>query len=285
MHNVFISYSSRDLAQAQTVRKVLESNQITCWMAPADIPGGSNYTKEIPIAIRGCQVFVLILSDNAQNSHWVLKELDSAVNNGKIILPFMLEDCALNDEFNFLLSGAQRYSAYQRKSEAMEKLVTRIRAIIHADGSSNVPEPEPEPIPPVQEPVIFEKVSTPLTDEIQCPACNSYNVTVKDTTGHPNDMLEQLVLILSPVVLLIAAQCVAFVAIVILFAFLDYNFDLMGIVSFVLTAGFSAGGIWAGIRFARVWIHRRHIRNHISVRACRCNNCAKKFKSLLRDSE
>ena len=111
MHTVFISYSTKDTAQAETVRNVLESNAIPCWMAPRDIPGGSNYTKEIPIAIRGCQVFVLILSENSQNSHWVLKELDAAVNAGKVILPFMLEDCQLNGECNFLLTGAQRYSA------------------------------------------------------------------------------------------------------------------------------------------------------------------------------
>ena len=68
MRQVFISYSSKDFAQAQSVRHVLEQNGITCWMAPADIPGGSNYTKEIPVAIRGCQAFVLMLSNNAQKS-------------------------------------------------------------------------------------------------------------------------------------------------------------------------------------------------------------------------
>ena len=101
MKEIFISYSSNDLLQAETVRNVLEKNGLSCWMAPRDIPGGSNYTKEIPIAIRNCKIFVLILSKSAQSSHWVLKELDSAVNCGKVILPFMLEDCALNDEFNF----------------------------------------------------------------------------------------------------------------------------------------------------------------------------------------
>ena len=132
MHDVFISYSTRDMTQAEMVRDVLEKNGIPCWMAPRDIPGGSNYAREIPVAIRSCQVFVLILSENAQASNWVIKELDSAVNCGKVILPFMLEDCPLSDEFNFLLTGAQRYDAYQRKTEAMKLLVSRIQAIIQA---------------------------------------------------------------------------------------------------------------------------------------------------------
>lgn len=137
MRQVFISYSSKDYPQALAVRNVLEQNGITCWMAPESIPGGSNYTKEIPIAIKGCQAFVLMLSNNAQNSHWVLKELDSAVNAGKIILPFQLEDVPLSDEFNFLLTGAQRYAAYQRKSEAMQNLVQRVKAIIEADAQAH----------------------------------------------------------------------------------------------------------------------------------------------------
>lgn len=136
MKQVFISYSTKDQPQAEAVRNVIEQNGITCWMAPRDIPGGSNYTKEIPHAIRDCQAFVLMLSQNAQNSPWVLKELDRAVNEGKIILPFQLEDITLNDEFNFLLTGAQRYDAYQKKSEALQLLVSRIKAILGPDSQS-----------------------------------------------------------------------------------------------------------------------------------------------------
>ena len=150
MKEIFISYSTVDAESAETVRNVLEKNGLSCWMAPRDIPGGSNYTKEIPIAIRNCKVFVLVLSKNAQNSHWVLKELDSAVNCGKVILPFMLEDCILNDEFNFLLTGAQRYSAYQKKAEAMEKLIGRIQAILAADARDGAPaEPRSAPEQPM----------------------------------------------------------------------------------------------------------------------------------------
>ncbi len=147
MHDVFISYSTKDMTQAEMVRDVLEKNGIPCWMAPRDIPGGSNYAREIPVAIKGCQVFVLILSENAQSSNWVIKELDSAVNCGKVILPFMLEDCPLSDEFNFLLTGAQRYAAYQKKAEVLNTLVSRIKAI-----TGPAPE-EPKAEVPVEVPV------------------------------------------------------------------------------------------------------------------------------------
>ena len=125
-HDVFISYSSKEMGQAERIRDILEVNDIVCWMAPRDISPGENYAKVIPKAIKDCKVFLLILSENAQHSKFVPKELDMAVTAGKLILPFMLEDCPLIDEFNFLLTGAQRFFAYQQISVEMEKLVKQI---------------------------------------------------------------------------------------------------------------------------------------------------------------
>ena len=177
MHDVFISYSSKETEAAEAVRSVLEQNQITCWMAPKDIPAGSNYTKQIPVAIRDCTVFLLILSNFAQRSPWVPKELETAVSNGKMIIPFMTENCPLNDEFNFLLTGHQRYSAYLEKANAMEILVKRIQAVIST-------RPTPNPVPYVEDPLPCS-VSIPdqdppvengITNPMCCPKCGSDQV-------------------------------------------------------------------------------------------------------------
>lgn len=133
--DVFISYKSEDCESANFVKSVLETNGITCWIAPNNIPGGSNYAAEIPKAIRECKVFVLILTSKAQLSKWVPRELDQAVNEGKVIMPFMTENCILKDEFNFYLSNVQRYEAYKNKSRALRKMTEEIRAIIKASAN------------------------------------------------------------------------------------------------------------------------------------------------------
>ena len=130
MKDVFISYSSKDIAHAEMIKNILEQNRISAWMAPNDIPTGSNYSKEIPIAIGECKVFIVILSKNAQQSDWVWRELDTAINKGKKIMPVMLENFILNDEFNFLLTGAQRYMAYQKKAKSLEDLVKEVQLTI-----------------------------------------------------------------------------------------------------------------------------------------------------------
>ncbi len=130
MKDVFISYKAEEIEEASWVKSVLEGNGISCWMAPACIPGGSSYAVEIPQAIRQAKVFVLILSSKAQTSRWVSREVDLAINEGKIVLPFMLENCALKDDFNFYLTNVQRYAAYENKVVAVEKMIKEIKALL-----------------------------------------------------------------------------------------------------------------------------------------------------------
>lgn len=271
MKEVFISYSTVDTVPAETVRNVLEKNGLSCWMAPRDIPGGSNYTKEIPIAIRNCKVFVLILSKNAQNSHWVLKELDSAVNCGKVILPFMLEDCILNDEFNFLLTGAQRYAAYQKKAEAMETLIGRIRGILDASGSRPANEAIPQPMPAVAEQPAPKKAAPVYFGEAACSACGG-----SDLTPLPRRVLRQggselATMLLIPVLGLVCCMVVFIACALIL------PDDAFALLPLFLLVGLVGGCIW-GDRVSKKIVKRNRVRRHIRSTCYRCNSCSKVFR-------
>ncbi len=284
MRQVFISYSSKDLPQAQAVRHVLEQNGITCWMAPADIPGGSNYTKEIPIAIRNCQAFVLMLSDNAQQSHWVLKELDSAVNAGKIILPFQLEDVPLSDEFNFLLTGAQRYDAYQKKSEALNMLVARIKAIIEATPQTPAQDVPKEPVQPKPE---RPKAAVAA---VECPACGSVDVEQFPDRIQPCTAKEHGLRLLWCVGLGIGTPVALFFATVLLAVLAEILGLDPDIGEFFLYADMAlslpaAGvGVWLGNQKAGELIQRSRIRSHTQVAECRCRACQKKFRVVRQDT-
>lgn len=265
MKEIFISYSTVDMAQAETVRNVLETNGLSCWMAPRDIPGGSNYTKEIPIAIRNCKVFVLILSKNAQGSHWVLKELDSAVNAGKVILPFMLEDCTLNDEFNFLLTGAQRYAAYQKTAEAMETLIGRIRGILDSD--------QKEPAIPAQ-PSGQERTAAPKVDPISivlpgqavCPACGAGDPKIL-----PHKIKRQGKEIVTLLLIPVMALILGFIGLI--FASIAMDYSLIGWFWLSFTV---IGGV-LGEYISRTAVRRKRLRNRIRATCYRCSTCSKVF--------
>lgn len=155
--DIFISYKSEQFEDALWVKTQLEANGFGCWMAPMSITGGASYASEIPVAIQNCKVFVLILSSVVQTSKWVSRELDQAINGNKLILPFMVENCTLNDEFGFYLSNVQRYHAYADKSAAMEKMVADIR------GHMGIPAPVAVPAPAVAPVAAPAPISQPKT--------------------------------------------------------------------------------------------------------------------------
>ena len=72
---VFVSYSTKDRRRACAVRDLLESAGVGCWMAPRDIPPGSNYAYVIERAISNCAVFLLLVSKDSVRSIWVNKEI------------------------------------------------------------------------------------------------------------------------------------------------------------------------------------------------------------------
>lgn len=162
--DVFISYKSEEFQEADWVRQQLESGGISCWMAPNSITGGASYATEIPQAIRSCRVFVLILSRRAQLSQWVPKELDQAINCGKIIMPFMLENCPLEDDFSFYLSNVQRYPAYEGREAAMQRMLREIRMLLGCDRAEPPAEAKKEPAK-IPAPAVKEKKTAKVPKE------------------------------------------------------------------------------------------------------------------------
>ena len=105
--SVFISYSSKDERYIKKMTQMLEKMGISYWIAPDMIPAGSNYAREIPKAIRDCEIFLLVLSQASQQSIWVEKEIDSAIYYRKTIVPFQIDDSVMTDMFRFYLNNVQ----------------------------------------------------------------------------------------------------------------------------------------------------------------------------------
>lgn len=127
---VFISYSTQNSNIAEQTKSILESNNISCWMAPQSIPAGSDYGTEIPKAISECSVFLLILSKESQISNWVPKEVGLAIGKSKIVVPFQIDNAVISDSFDFYLTNNQRIIACNRLTEAYQELVSRLKELL-----------------------------------------------------------------------------------------------------------------------------------------------------------
>lgn len=128
---VFISYSSRDFETAKQLKRVLETNGISCWMAPQSIPAGSDYANEIPKAIGEAGAFLLLLSDSSQKSQWVPKEISIAISKEVVVVPFQIDNADINEAFNFYLTNSQRISAYNRVTDAYQELLLRLKNLLN----------------------------------------------------------------------------------------------------------------------------------------------------------
>lgn len=154
-HHVFISYKVEDFDQALAVKKHLEENGIVCWMAPMSIRGGRSYAQEIPQAIRESGAFVLILTQKAQESKWVPREVDQAINCEKVIFPYFLDNCPLRDDFSFYLTNVQHYEAFRDPEESLARMTRDIQKTL------GITPPVKEKI----EPEIVESAEIPETVE------------------------------------------------------------------------------------------------------------------------
>ncbi len=135
MGYVFISYSSKNQQEADATRALLKEENIACWMAPYDIPAGSKYATVINDALENCSCLLLLLTESAQHSEFVYREIERAVTYGKAIIPMQLEDCKLTSAFKFYI-GSSRIVAVRsldRNSEEVVKVLKSVRFFVGGD--------------------------------------------------------------------------------------------------------------------------------------------------------
>lgn len=131
MGYAFISYSSRQRNEADSLRHLLHANNIDTWMAPHDIPDGSEYADVINSAIQNAACLVLLLTEDAQNSIYVDKEIERALHHGKTIAPIQLDRAGLNDSFSFYLCNQQieQVTAIDASSPKMQRLIQHLQLL------------------------------------------------------------------------------------------------------------------------------------------------------------
>jgi hypothetical protein len=138
-HQVFISHSNQDKAIADRVCAALEANNISCWIAPRDVPTGSNYGSVIIEAINLSQVMVLILSEASNKSEQVVREVERAVAKGIMILPFRIEEVKLSNALEYFLSTHQWLDAFPKLTDGhVNSLVQRVSIFLGTDETKAI---------------------------------------------------------------------------------------------------------------------------------------------------
>ncbi len=149
MKKVFISHSSEDFNFAKSLCDSLENQDISCWIAPRDIPYGE-WSEKITIAIENSKIMVFIFSENSNKSKQVLREIKLAIENNVVIIPVRISSEEYNPSLKYFLALYQWDDVDSNDFRSMNKVVKKIKCLVNLkdyseseiDGVSNSPEVE-----------------------------------------------------------------------------------------------------------------------------------------------
>jgi formylglycine-generating enzyme required for sulfatase activity len=155
LHDAFISHSSKDKLSADAVCSALESRGIRCWVAPRDIAPGANWGEAIIDGLSHSRVVILILSQHANVSPQVMREVERAVSKGIPIVPLRIEDVPLSKSMEYFLSSAHWMDAFTPPlRKHLDGLVQRVAAMISAEAAV-----APRPVPAGPAPAVGRSVT------------------------------------------------------------------------------------------------------------------------------
>lgn len=88
MLDVFICCSQEDISIAEAVCHKFEESGIRCWYAQRDVKRDQDRASATIAAIEEVKVMVLVFTEFSNSSEQVCRDVDTAVDSGKTIIPF-----------------------------------------------------------------------------------------------------------------------------------------------------------------------------------------------------
>jgi hypothetical protein len=116
-HDVFISHAYRDRSIAESICQKLESEKISCWIAPRDVAPGEDWTQSVRNAIDAVRAFVVVISENANAALHVEREIANAFYARRIILPVRVGGAFPRRNYLFYLDGCRWFEWADRPGE------------------------------------------------------------------------------------------------------------------------------------------------------------------------
>jgi hypothetical protein len=139
-HDVFVSYSSHDKPVADAIVARLEEQGIRCWVAPRDVVPGAVWSESIVRAIESSKLMVVVFSGETNHSRQVLREVERAMANDIIVVPFRVESIEPSGAFAYYLASEHWLDAMTPPLEAHIAQLIRVASGLLASAA---PAPEP----------------------------------------------------------------------------------------------------------------------------------------------
>lgn len=145
---VFISYNNQDSCYAEYLADQLTQRGIKVWIDSQKLKA-AEFGGIIVKAIKGADLFAVLISQNSMNSKHVLTEVANAFNTDSDtpeILPVLLDRTPYSDDFSYYLIGkhfeiAQTEPKEKELQQIAENILQFFEEKTHSDGVQPTPSP------------------------------------------------------------------------------------------------------------------------------------------------
>ena len=148
-NRTFVSYSRADSEFALKLASDLRANGASVWLDQLDIAPGARWDSAIEDALRRSARVIVLLSPKAVASQNVLDEVSFAMDEGKAIVPVLVETCAVP----MRLRRLQHVDFTPGYDAALGRLLVTLGVARTSVSRTATPPREPEAEPPPQEPL------------------------------------------------------------------------------------------------------------------------------------
>jgi len=130
-HDVFISHAHKDKRVANAICEKMESARVRCWIAERDIAPGEDWTEVTRRAIESSRVMVLLLSENANTSPHIEREIAHAFYTKRKIIPVRLTQALPRRGFLFYLGTLRCFDAFSpSRDKRLDVLTTSVTDLV-----------------------------------------------------------------------------------------------------------------------------------------------------------
>jgi len=134
VYDAFVSHASQDAATADQISKALQSKKLKLWVDASDLAFGGLLREELQSAIQQSRVLILLWSEAASKSRWVMAEMFTAFHRNRFIIPYVLDATPLPQ----FLANSAYLSLRRDQADIGVKLA---RTLGSAPDSANTPAP------------------------------------------------------------------------------------------------------------------------------------------------
>ena len=139
-YDVFISYSRKDYVdehknvipgnEVSKIKEALTEADITFWFDEEGMYSGENFIDKIVTNIKASKVFVFLSTKNANKSKWTPKEIATASELGKYIIPVRIDNSVYNEKVLFRIADLSYVAYYVNPEKGIQELTDSIKAYL-----------------------------------------------------------------------------------------------------------------------------------------------------------